>query len=78
MSSNQANTLTLSPENTKPHKTSDTGMLIRSPYKEWDPDRILISPPEKRESANKKSVFYECPFQYNYKLADGSEMKVHY
>jgi hypothetical protein len=68
-------TLTPTSETTKTYETSDTGMSIRSPYKDWDPDRMFISPPDKKESGDKKAVYYECPIQYNYKLPDGSEMK---
>jgi hypothetical protein len=62
-------------ETTKTYETTENPMLIRSPYKEWDPDRIFISAPDKRESNDKKASFFECIIQYNYKLPDGTEMK---
>lgn len=59
----------------KNYDTTDDEMTIRSPYKDWDIDRIFISTPDKKESADKKATYFECNIQYNYKLHDGTDMK---
>jgi hypothetical protein len=48
-------------------------MYIRPPYKDWNPDKIFILPPSKKEDA-KKTNYFRCQIQYNYELSDGTEI----
>jgi hypothetical protein len=49
-------------------------MYIRSPYKNWNPDKIFILPPDKKTD-DKKFNYFKCRILYNYELSDGTEMK---
>jgi hypothetical protein len=44
-------------------------MILRPPYKEWNPDRIVILLPDK------KDIHCKCAIQYKYKLCDGIEIQ---
>jgi hypothetical protein len=50
-------------------------MQLRSPYTNWDINKLIILPPTQGESKNKKAKFFNGNFAYTYTLPDGNEQK---